>query len=75
MPKVKAQEYPGLVLVLMVLLGTRDKYLDTQETRRIQTALSCMYVLWMVLKRTWMDRDEVVKKLPVLIKRWGIGLH
>lgn len=69
MPKLKAQEYPGVLLILMVLLGSKDKYMDTAQTRRVQMALSSMYILWMVLKRPWMDRDEVESKLPALIKR------
>lgn len=74
LPKLKAQEYPAMVLLLMVLLGTHNKYMDTEETRRVQTALSHMYVLWMVLKQPWMDRDEVEEKLPLLIKRYDITL-
>jgi len=59
LPKVKAQEFPGITLVAMVLLGTRGKYLEETDTRNVQTAFSALYLLWMVLRRTWMDREEV----------------
>jgi len=67
--KLKAQEYPGVILLIMVVLGTKNQYLDQRRTRNVQTALSAMYVLWMVLRRTWMDKEETDAQLPSLQKK------
>ena len=69
LPKTKAQEYPAVLVLLVVLLGTEAKYVDTEETRKVQNALSATYVLWFVLKRTWFDKAEVQEKLPDTVKR------
>jgi hypothetical protein len=67
-PKIKAQEYPSVVLLMMVLLGMKSLYLPVEMTRRVQFALVGLYLTWIVLKRTWYNREEL-KKLPSLIKR------
>jgi hypothetical protein len=69
LPKLKAQEFPGVILLIMVVLGTKAKYLEQAQTRNVQTALSAMYLLWMVLRRTWMDKEETKTRLPSLIRR------
>jgi hypothetical protein len=68
LPRTKSQEYPAVLLALMVLLGMEDKYLSTDRTRAIQNVLVGLYMVWYVLKRTWLDRDEL-EKLPGLIHR------
>lgn len=69
LPKLKAQEYPGVILLVMVILGTSNKYLDTNTTRNVQVALSAMYLLWMILRRTWMDKEEIRTRLPDLVRK------
>jgi hypothetical protein len=66
--KVKAQEYPSVILLFMVLLGMRSLYLPQETTRKVQYALVGLYLVWIVLKRTWYDREEL-HKLPPLIAR------
>lgn len=68
LPKRKSQEYPGLLLVWMVMLGMGSKYLPQDQTRLVQHALAALYLTWYVLKRTWLDRDEV-QNLPDVIAR------
>lgn len=68
LPKTKAQEYPSVILLYMVLLGMNSLYLPKEQTRQVQYALVGLYLMWIVLKRTWYDRKEV-KKLPNLITR------
>lgn len=53
----------------MVLLGMGSLYLPKEQTRLVQHALVGLYLLWIVLKRTFYDRAEV-KKLPYIIKRY-----
>ena len=69
LPKLKAQEYPGVTLVLVVLLGTKSRYLIEDDTRVVQVALSALFVVWTVLKRTWLDQSEVETKLPGITRR------
>jgi len=68
LPKRKAQEYPALILLWMVLLGMGSRYFPQDQTRLIQHALAALYLTWMVLKRSWYDREEV-KTIPDLIAR------
>lgn len=68
LPKLKSQEFPSVLMVLMVLLGMQGLYFTPQVTRQVQHALVGLYLCWYVLKRTWFDREEL-EKLPELIKR------
>ena len=68
LPKVKAQEYPSIILLYMVLLGMKSLYLPQAQTRQVQYALVGLYLMWIVLKRTFYVRKEV-KKMPHLINR------
>jgi len=53
----------------MVLLGSTDRYLPVAQTRNVQVALAAVYLVWFVLKRTWLDRDEFEEKFPTLVER------
>lgn len=66
LPKTKAQEFPSIILLYMVLLGMKSLYLPQEQTRMVQYALVGLYLMWIVLKRTWYDREEI-KKLPHII--------
>lgn len=68
LPKIKSQEYPSIILVLMVLLGTEGLYMDPDLTINVQHALSGLYLMWYSLKRHWVYRNEV-EKLPSFICR------
>jgi len=69
LPKMKSQEVPSVVLILMVLLGMRSKYLPEDLTFAVQCALTGIYVLWNTLKRPWLVRSEVKENLPRFAKR------
>ena len=69
--KVKSQEYPSVVLVLVLCLGTKDKYLPTEKTLQVQYALSGLYLLWFFLKRFWIRRSELLR-LPGLVCRYVV---
>ena len=45
MAKVKSQDYPSVLLVLMLVLGTGDRYLGKDTTNAVQTALSSLYLV------------------------------
>lgn len=75
MPKLKSQDFPAVVLSIMVALGMEDKYLDKEVTVDVQASLAGLYMLWHTLKRTWYSRDEVTTRLPELIERWVAGQH
>jgi len=66
--KLKSQEYPAVILILMVLLGMKSKYLRDDMTYAVQCGLTGLYLLWNILKRPWLDREEV-KHLPGFTKR------
>jgi len=68
LPKTKSQEYPAVVLILMVLLGTNDKYLNPDHTYAVQCALTGLYLLWNTLKRPWLARGEA-EKIPKFTQR------
>lgn len=68
LPKIKSQEYPAILLIIMVLLGMEGLYLEPPVTRAVQNALSGLYLMWYALKRHWVLRDEI-NKLPRLIIR------
>ena len=44
LPALKSQSYPGLLLVLLVLLGSRSKYLPVDVTRGVQCATVGLYL-------------------------------
>lgn len=68
---MKSQEYPSIILVLMVLLGMEGLYLEPELTRNVQYALSGLYFLWYYLKRSWVRKDGV-DELPGLVERWVV---
>jgi len=67
-PKIKAQEYPSVVVLLMVLLGMKSLYLPREQTWAVQYALVGLYLMWIVLKRTWYNRQEL-HKLPGILSK------
>ena len=67
-PKVKSQEFAGLLLLLVILLGSSDTYADQKLTRTVQCALSGLYVLWQTLKRPWLYKNQV-NNLPGFVAR------
>lgn len=64
----KSQEFPALILVLMVVLGMEGLYMSTEDTHETQYAITGLYLVWHVLKRPWISRAEL-PKLNDLIKR------
>lgn len=68
LPKIKSQEFPAILLIVMVLLGMEGKYMDAALTRAVQNALSGLYLMWYALKRHWVFRDDITK-LPQLVIR------
>ena len=69
LPKLKSQEFPAVILAIMVALGVEDKYLDEETTAEVQAALAGLFMLWHTLRRTWYNREEVETRLPALIER------
>lgn len=61
LPKLKSQEYPAVILVLMALIGMKSLYLAEDETLVVQRALALMFLTWSVLKRNWYRKAEVHK--------------
>ena len=68
LPKVKSQEYGAVILTLTVILGTADKYTSKERTKVVQNALSGLHVLWHVLKRPFVEVDQL-DKVPGLVSR------
>lgn len=67
LPKLKSQEYPAVLVVLMALLGMKSLYLKEEDTIAVQRALVLLYLTWSVLKRNWYRKAEV-NKIPKIIE-------
>lgn len=61
LPKLKSQEYPAVIVVVMALMGMKELYLPHDQTVLVQRALVLLYLTWSVLKRNWYRRVEVPK--------------
>lgn len=67
LPKLRSQEYPSVIVVIMVLLGMGSLYLPKERTVVVQRALVLLYLSWSVLKRDWIRRDQV-SQIPKLLE-------
>lgn len=57
-PKMKAQEYPALILALIVAIGTGNYFFSVENTMEIQWALALLYMMWLVLKQPRIRADQ-----------------